>query len=65
MTIMCGGCKATGIKMVWNSGGALVPAEPREPCPTCNGSGWFPSEQNAAGWAYRRPRDNRQKPDDR
>lgn len=38
---MCGGCKATGTRHVWNAQALLVPAEPREPCPSCNGSGWL------------------------
>ena len=37
--IMCGGCKATGVKLEWRKG-ELVPVEPKQPCPTCNGSGW-------------------------
>jgi hypothetical protein len=38
---MCGGCKATGIKHVWNAQADMVPVEPHEPCPACNGSGWL------------------------
>lgn len=38
---MCGGCKATGLKHVWNADAVLVPAEPRTPCPSCKGSGWL------------------------
>lgn len=37
----CGGCKATGVQHVWNDQGDLVPADPRQPCPACGGSGWL------------------------
>jgi hypothetical protein len=40
MRVMCGGCKATGLKHAWTKDADLKPVEPREPCPSCNGSGW-------------------------
>lgn len=43
--VMCGGCKATGLKHVWNSKGDLVPEEPRVACTACNGSGWASHQQ--------------------
>ena len=42
--VMCGGCKATGVKLAWNGAAVLLPVEPRQPCPTCNGSGYAPKE---------------------
>jgi len=32
---MCGACKATGIKHVWNAQAVLVPVDPPQPCPAC------------------------------
>lgn len=38
---MCGGCKGSGVKHVWNEDALLIPAKPHQPCPSCNGSGWL------------------------
>ena len=38
--IMCGNCKATGVKHAWNKDAILKPVEPYQLCPTCSGTGW-------------------------
>jgi len=45
-TTMCGACKATGLLHIWNAQADLVPAEPKQPCSTCGGTGWFPKLAN-------------------
>jgi hypothetical protein len=39
VNVMCGSCKATGVKHVWNTEALLVPTDPPTPCPSCNGTG--------------------------
>jgi hypothetical protein len=41
---MCGGCTATGLEHAWTKDADYKPVEPRRPCLTCKGSGWFPHD---------------------
>lgn len=37
--VMCGACKATGLKHGWNAEYVLSPVRPTRKCEVCNGTG--------------------------
>ena len=43
--VLCGACKATGLKHGWNAEYILAPVRPTRKCQVCNGTGRIDAKQ--------------------